>query len=289
MASYLVKPTAKSGIAGLAKTVKRLFDELFYRVNGANIEAGHLYLNSAQLVGKTADPSSPSTGMVYFNSTAKQFRGYTGSDWIILGSLDGWLTTTLSATRTGNHTFTLPADVTSYVGKGTRVRYTDTTVKYGVVFSASFGAGVTTITLFTNTDYTMVANPTVLAFSNEMSPTGYPGWFNYDCTPSGWSGTPTQTISRFSVKGSTLFLTLSVTGTSNATTAILYSPNTMLPSSDIIQSIGYAINNGAVLTAVTQMIARNNNTTIDFYTDMASAAWTNSGTKRVDTTLAVQF
>src|SRR3990167_481980 len=184
--------------------------------------------------------------------------------------------------RTGNYTFTIPADVTTYIEKGTRIRYTDGGIEYGVVFSASFGSGVTTITLFTNTDYAMAANPSIGSFSNQQSPGGYPGWFTYDCTPSGWSGTPTQTISRFSVDGATLFLTLSVTGTSNTTTAILYSPNTMLPGGDIIQPIGYAINNSSVIAGVTQLIARNNNTTIDFYTDMASAGWTASGTKRID-------
>jgi len=84
MASFKVRPTGKD-LKGLTRSVNMLFLELFKRIDGSNIDAGHLYLNTLQLVGQSTAPTTPSNGMIYFNSSDKQFWGYNGDEWVILG------------------------------------------------------------------------------------------------------------------------------------------------------------------------------------------------------------
>jgi hypothetical protein len=116
-----------------------------------------------------------------------------------------WTQEIATATRTGNHVFTLAGDQTDYYRKGTRVRYKDGgAFEYGVVVSAAYSS-VTTVTLATNTDYTMAGNPTELWFSNVDNPAGYPNDFTWEPTVSGQtdagSGTYSVQAGKFSIRG----------------------------------------------------------------------------------------
>ena len=102
-------------------------------------------------------------------------------------SLDGWIDDTNATwTRTADQTFTVTGDRTAVFQKGTRLRWTQTTVKYGVVLGSSHAAGTTTVTIATNTDYVLTAAAiSVNGYSYAASPQGYPAYFNFAVS---WTG-----------------------------------------------------------------------------------------------------
>lgn len=139
---------------------------------------------------------------------------------------DGWTSDIESTwTRASASTFTTAGDRTSEFRKGTRLRFTQTTVKYGTVASASHAAGTTTVTIIVNTEYVLAdAAITANSYSNEQYPSGWPGWFTYAPTVSGFSGSPTVTAAQFSTVGNTVWVMLSISGTSNAVTFTVTTP-----------------------------------------------------------------
>lgn len=123
-----------------------------------------------------------------FSPNQAKHLGINGID-LLLG---GWIPATyvnpaspfdvvpLTLTYASATTATVPYDITDQIEMGTRCKFTQTTVKYAVVKSASYGAGVTTITFFENDDYS-VANAAITApyFSQEERPLGFPPYFNF--------------------------------------------------------------------------------------------------------------
>lgn len=112
-----------------------------------------------------------------------------------IGVSNGWLPTHEAWTRTGNHTFTVPGNLTAKYRKGAKVRYKDgSSFEYGVIYSSSHAAGTTTVTLITNTDYTMAAATiTDRYISYSDRPEGFPTEFNYAATITAQSGSFTST------------------------------------------------------------------------------------------------
>lgn len=93
----------------------------------------------------------------------------------------GWTIRSEAWTRTGNHTFTIVGDVTTTYRKGVKVRYKDGgNFEYGVIGASSYSAPNTTVTLITNTDFSMAAATiTDTAISYIVNPEGFPDYFNY--------------------------------------------------------------------------------------------------------------
>jgi len=88
--------------------------------------------------------------------------------------------------------FTVAADVTTKYSPGMRVRYTQTTVKYGIITAVStFSGGNTTITIYGGTDYT-TANAAISAnsYSFSKAPQGFP------LDPAKWTETLTDSSGR---------------------------------------------------------------------------------------------
>lgn len=114
---------------------------------------------------------------------------------------DGWITPDETWTYASASTFIVPGDQTAKYTKGTRLKFTQTTVKYGTVASSSHSTGTTTVTIIVNTDF-VLANAAISAnyYSYAANPQGYPAFFNYTATTSGYSG-GTVNVSRFSVIG----------------------------------------------------------------------------------------
>lgn len=116
---------------------------------------------------------------------------------------DGWTDhTAYTWTYASASTFTIAGvDLTTTFTKGTRLKFTQTTVKYAVVVSSSFSTN-TTVTIAVNTDYT-IANAAISAnyYSYQANPQGYPGIFNW--TPTYLNVTPGNGTVRakFSVVG----------------------------------------------------------------------------------------
>lgn len=93
---------------------------------------------------------------------------------------DGWTsageTWTYASADGPTGVFTVAADVTTKYSPGMRVRYTQTTVKYGIITAVStFSGGNTTITIYGGTDYT-TANAAISAnsYSTARAPFGFP-------------------------------------------------------------------------------------------------------------------
>lgn len=118
---------------------------------------------------------------------------------------DGWNSAGETWTYASASTFTIAGtDVTTKYTKGTRLKFTQTTVKYAVVVSSSFSTD-TTVTIAVNTDYT-IANAAISAnyYSYQANPQGYPGWFNYTTTTAvtgGGAFTPNFRVQKFRVIG----------------------------------------------------------------------------------------
>ena len=108
-------------------------------------------------------------------------------------------------------------------------------------------------------------------------------WQSY--TPSsqtGWTALPSGTY-RYTAIGKLVILHIVMGGgTSNADTAKIALPFTAANfGGSMTGANGYCIDNGAALTTMSRWAIAPNSTTIDFYKDAASGAWTASGTKRI--------
>jgi len=138
------------------------------------------------------------------------------------GAANGWTISNDTWTRTGDFTFTIASDVTSIFQKGTKVKYDDGAVDYGVVLSSSYSAPNTTITLITNSDYAMVAATiTNKYYSYIENPAGFPDWFNYTPTVSGAGtmtyGSETVDFCKWSCHGKTINFQHRIYGTIGGT------------------------------------------------------------------------
>lgn len=123
---------------------------------------------------------------------------------------DGWVDDTGATwTRTANQTFTVTGDRTAVFSKGTRLRWTQTTVKYAVVVLSAHAAGTTTVTIATTADYVLTAAAiSANSYSYGANAQGYPGTFTYVPTLTGSVGNPTlgaapQQVGFFSIVGQT--------------------------------------------------------------------------------------
>ncbi len=130
---------------------------------------------------------------------------------------DGWVDDTAHTwTFASASTFTISGvDLTAVFTKGTRLRFTQTTVKYGVVASSSFSTN-TTVTIVVNTDYVLAnAAISVNSYSYAANPQGYPGSFAYSITVGASTTPPTlgtggTTTGRFSVVGNVMHVNYKV-------------------------------------------------------------------------------
>lgn len=96
---------------------------------------------------------------------------------------DGWVNPSETWTRTGNQTFTISGDKTAIYKVGLKIKWTQTSVKYGVVLSSSYSAPNTTVTIATNTDYVLTAAAISNNYwSREAAPEGFPSTFSYTPT-----------------------------------------------------------------------------------------------------------
>lgn len=123
---------------------------------------------------------------------------------------DGWNSVSWTGlTRTGATTFTTTTDVTAIIQKGDKIKYTDTTTKYGVVYSVSVYTTICTITFIASSDYALVGTPSAMSYSKADNPQGWPGWFAFATAISNEGSTqPSQgngTLSgRYTTTGKTL-------------------------------------------------------------------------------------
>jgi hypothetical protein len=169
------------------------------------------------------------------------------------GSTDGWTASSDTWTYASASTFTIAGvDRTAIYTKGTRLKFTQTSVKYAVVVSSSFSTN-TTVTIAVNTDYT-IANAAITSphYSYQINPQGYPDWFTFTPTLNDVTiGNGTNT-GKYSIVGKqirvrykfTMGSTSSITGNPNYTLTNPVAPANTQPyevGQTIGQDVGTAI------------------------------------------------
>lgn len=109
------------------------------------------------------------------------------------------------------------------------------------------------------------------------------GWLNYTPTVEGWAAGYTVNVARYRVIGKICFFVVDINGTSNGNTAKITVPIFMPNITGIVSSgtLAYANNGGTELTHAARWWIGANSQWVQAYTDMASAGWATSGTKRV--------
>lgn len=120
---------------------------------------------------------------------------------------DGWTSSSDTWVYASASTFTIAGvDRTSIYTKGTRLKFTNSTLKYAVVVASAFSTD-TTVTIAVNTDY-VIANAAISSpsYSYQLSPQGYPTTFAFSPTINGATGT----IGTFATSGLTAYY--SITG-----------------------------------------------------------------------------
>lgn len=123
------------------------------------------------------------------NSATADLTNKTLVSPLLKGNIDGWINpnetwTYASGAATNVGTFTIAGvDLTGKYQPGDRVKFTQTTVKYGIITKVAFSTD-TTVTIYMGTDYT-IANATISAnyYSKEKSPQGFP------MSPTKWTET----------------------------------------------------------------------------------------------------
>lgn len=161
------------------------------------------------------------------NDTAKFLRG--DGQWEApSSSADGWVASSDAWVYVSASTFKITGvDRTAVYTPGTRLKFTQTTAKYAVVVSSTFSTD-TTITIAVNTDYT-IANAAITSpyYSYQVSPQGYPTWFNFTPTfttdGTAFTNTPTVNLAKFCLEGkkATINIKWTQNGTAGGTGAML--------------------------------------------------------------------
>ena len=153
------------------------------------------FLTDATINTPIINVGSDSTGDMYYRNSDGEFVrlpiGSTGQILSISSNIPTWSAsqsnvwndaTSETWTRTSNNTFTVPGDQTAKYAKGTKIKYTQTTQKYGTVASSSYSNPTTTVTLISNTDYVLAAATITDNYYSYITPPGFPSKFNYSCT-----------------------------------------------------------------------------------------------------------
>lgn len=136
---------------------------------------------------------------------------------------DGWIDDTAeiwtyaSGSGGGVATFTVPGDLRARYTVGTRIKLTQTTVKYFVISAdPTYDGTNTTVTITGGSDYTLANAAIGQNFhSYQSNPQGYPGSFTYTTNATGFSAKTSDTA-KFTLSGRICVLVTSIVGTSNS-------------------------------------------------------------------------
>lgn len=102
-------------------------------------------------------------------------------------------------------------------------------------------------------------------------------WTAWTPTMAGFSGSPTVTLARYLQIGKTVFVTLDISGTSNANTFTYTLP--VAPKSTLSTMLGAALDNSAAVSTTPRADWTAASTTVTLYAAFVGTAWTTSGTK----------
>lgn len=214
-----------------------------------------------------------------------------GTAFAYIDNFYGWQRGAGTWTYVSATTFTVTAADALLISKGTKLKFVQTTNKYFYVASISG----TTVTIIATSDYTL-ANAAITApfFSNAATPVGFPTWFNYAPTYTGFSAVPTGSFAQYRCVGSEITVAHRQTtlGTSNSTSYTITAPVTAATVSGAVWSVtlGSTIDNSSQVTTAGQASIGSAGTTFTMYkTQGTAASWTASGGKTGDFITIYQF
>lgn len=129
------------------------------------------YGDSTHVAQITVDAKGRATAVSNVAISAGDIGGIPVDGWID-DTVDTW---TYASADAPTFTFTVSGDLSEVLTPGTRLKLTQTTVKYFIVTAAVFSSGTTTVTIYGGSDYTL-ANATISAnyYSHIKGPAGFP-------------------------------------------------------------------------------------------------------------------
>lgn len=207
-------------------------------------------------------------------------------DFALYPNNDGWIaetnTWTYSSATANSGVFTISGDHTSRLTKGMKVKYTQTTLKFGVITSVSYSSPNTSVAITGGTDY-VLANAAISSpyYSYGDRPALFPNLFaDTSLTPTGFSAQGTY-YNRFMTTGTICHLWHHYTalGTSNSTSYGVPLPITA--SSNLISYLGHGTGTDNTSTYQNNVLATISagGSSMALTTNGGAANWTSSGTK----------
>lgn len=173
------------------------------------------------------------------------------------------------------------SDLTSIYSKGARLHWTEQgTVKYGVVGSSSFSAGVTTVNMIPTTDYAMAITPDILSsWYSYAQPPSFPSLFGFTPTFTGLTGG--VFVGQWSYTNGIMEINIltAVNGT-GSTTAFTMTNLPLASGQNAYSQITTATDGGSACLATTAL--GSSSSTATFGKNLVGGAWTASGNRGIN-------
>jgi hypothetical protein len=189
---------------------------------------------------------------------------------------DGWMPVADSWSYASASTITVPSGAATLYKKGDKIKWTQTTVKYGVIITVAD----TLLTIAVNDEYT-VANAAIssIYISHEENPIGWPAYFTFSTVHGGYSSAPTGKL-KYNIQGNRFICDYAdaTGGTSNATTTTFTVPIAPASSVSMLGKISYK-DNGANSATTGHLQCTSGSATISAWTTFYQGAWTNANGK----------
>lgn len=213
------------------------------------------------------------------------------------GATDGWTADANTWVYVSASTFKIVgSDVTAIFKAGTRLKWTQTTVKYGVVISSAYAGGDTTVTIAVNSNY-VVSTPTAISLNyySYMDPPDYPAYFDFVATWVGFTATIPVVIYRYAIMGHTCIINITTvtqgaSGGASGANFTVTMPVTSKNTAEYFQygTAPYALDNSVVIGSAVAYTSPGSNV-MTLIKSAASAAWTNANLKSADVKIFVEF
>lgn len=198
---------------------------------------------------------------------------YASNEGQLVPYYGGWVKFNATFTYSSASIMNANVDLTAYLQKGDKVRFKQGAGwKYGYILAISS----TQITITGGSDYT-VANSAItdVWFSHESNPIGFPAFFNYTPTYTGFSANP-NLGAKFSIDGNLVTINFIILGdgTSNASD---FTATIIGTSTQYSQQMIHVRDNGTNKTGYAQVDP--SGTTVAFYTSTNKDGFASSGNK----------
>lgn len=240
------------------------------------------YFDSVITSTLTASSFTATSGSFTNLTTSNSGTTALGGTITLTGTWDGWIAANETWTYISATQFSVTGNLTGKYQLGDKIKLTQTSAKYFYVTASAFSSVVTTVTVTGGTDYTLANAAITLPFySRSETPIGFPTWFNYTATYTGWSTIPDSPGGqnpKFFIHGKTCYVAFRVPvashGTSNSANASMTLP---LAAEDDNAYSGFAYNNGVGGDGYARTVA--GSTTVNIYPTAAFGGWTTTTTK----------